>query len=313
MDLRTLQYFIAISEAGSMNKAAQSLFVSQPAISQSIARLERELDTELFRRSRNNTLELTPAGVRFHEFCRDTLALWSRTSAEIKAIRDSSSPKLTVGSSSIYLQSWVALMANLKDSGHEDLDFIFDTADALKEKLLSGAIQMILGAYDEEHPALEYVKTQERELFLCVGIGHPLAKYSYLQPGNEGLRVPIEIAAGEEFVLLSPATVIRHQTDRYFREHDFRPLATSTVRRSDEVLIKLVTSHSVGFVSRAVDGQSLIAPLALDPPILYRTGAIYQKNYKLPEVLKTLIGHFRNSYSPADYFPECPYEKRDGI
>ena len=313
MDLRTLQFFIAITEAGSMNKAAQSLFVSQPAISQSMAKLEREVEAELFRRSRSNMLELTPAGERFLGFARDTLALWNKTSEEIRAIRDSAAPKLTVGSSSIYLQSWAALMGDLSDSGHEDLDFIFDTADALKEKLLAGTIQMILGAYDEEHPALEYIKTQERELFLCVGAGHPLAKYSYLHPGNEGLRVPIDIAAGQEFVLLSPTTVIRHLTDRYFREHDFRPLTTSTVRRSDEVLIKLVTGHSVGFVSRAVDGQSLIAPLVLDPPIMYRTGAFYQKNYKLPEVLKTLIEHFRNSYSPADYFPECPYEKKDGI
>src|SRR5512140_3175226 len=56
MNLRQLEYFAAVSEAGSITRAAERLFVSQPSLSQQISALEQELGGAL--------LERLPRGVR---------------------------------------------------------------------------------------------------------------------------------------------------------------------------------------------------------------------------------------------------------
>ena len=61
MDLGQLRYFIKIVENGSFTRAAQQCSVSQPALSQQIAKLERELDQPLFERQ-GRSIRVTPAG-----------------------------------------------------------------------------------------------------------------------------------------------------------------------------------------------------------------------------------------------------------
>ncbi|MDG6102952.1 LysR family transcriptional regulator [Dactylosporangium aurantiacum] len=61
MDLRRLEYFVAVAEHGSVTAAAAALHVAQPSLSQSIRALEREMAVELFDR-RQRPLALTAAG-----------------------------------------------------------------------------------------------------------------------------------------------------------------------------------------------------------------------------------------------------------
>ncbi|NNN29136.1 LysR family transcriptional regulator [Streptomyces sp. S3(2020)] len=61
MQLRQLEYFVAICEAGSFSAAAVRLYVAQPSLSQQIRALEKELGAELLERGRHG-VTLTPAG-----------------------------------------------------------------------------------------------------------------------------------------------------------------------------------------------------------------------------------------------------------
>lgn len=69
MDIRRLEEFIAVLDTGSLSKAAERLGVAQPALSQSLARLERELGVKLFQRSRRGA-EPTPAARQIAEEVR---------------------------------------------------------------------------------------------------------------------------------------------------------------------------------------------------------------------------------------------------
>jgi DNA-binding transcriptional LysR family regulator len=61
MDARQLEYFLAVADNGTFNRAAASLYLAQPSLSQAIRNLERELGTELFHRI-GRRIELTEAG-----------------------------------------------------------------------------------------------------------------------------------------------------------------------------------------------------------------------------------------------------------
>ena len=66
MELLQLQYFLETAKHGSMTKAAESLYVSQPSLSQTIRRLEKELGTRLFERHGRNIV-LTSKGRKFYD------------------------------------------------------------------------------------------------------------------------------------------------------------------------------------------------------------------------------------------------------
>ena len=61
MNLKQLEYIVEISKCGSINKAAQNLYVAQSSLSASIRQLEKELKFDIFRR-KNSGIELTSEG-----------------------------------------------------------------------------------------------------------------------------------------------------------------------------------------------------------------------------------------------------------
>ena len=73
MDLRSLRYFIAVLESGSLSRAAGSLFVAQPALSAQIKKLEAELGTQLLERSHAGVTP-TPAGLQLYQDARKLLS-----------------------------------------------------------------------------------------------------------------------------------------------------------------------------------------------------------------------------------------------
>ena len=72
MNFLQLEYFLTILKFNSISKAASELYITQPALSQQLIHLEKELDTKLFYR-KGNSLILTEAGERFRDSAQNML------------------------------------------------------------------------------------------------------------------------------------------------------------------------------------------------------------------------------------------------
>jgi LysR family nitrogen assimilation transcriptional regulator len=207
MELRQLRYFIGVSEAGSLLKAAGRLHVAQPALGQQISALEHDVGAKLFERS-SRGVALTEAGEVFLEHARVVLADAERARM---AVRESAA--VPRGEVALGLPTTVALVATMPilsacrtqlpevclklveaysgflrewlQSGRLDLALLFgETVDAglAKRPLLDDRLVFITRA--GEKPALP------KKLPLAALAGRPLV----LPSREHGLRRIIEDA-----------------------------------------------------------------------------------------------------------------------
>jgi DNA-binding transcriptional LysR family regulator len=86
MELRQLEYFVAVARHGHFGRAAQAVYVTQSALSQQIIRLENELGVRLFTRTPKG-VELTPAGVELNDHATTILAQVAEARAAIDGHR----------------------------------------------------------------------------------------------------------------------------------------------------------------------------------------------------------------------------------
>lgn len=77
MDLRVLEYFLAVAEEENISHAAENLHVSQPTVSRQLMELEKEIGRKLFERT-NKKVILTEDGLLFRQTAKDILQLYSK-------------------------------------------------------------------------------------------------------------------------------------------------------------------------------------------------------------------------------------------
>ena len=83
MDIRVLQYFLAVVREENITKAAQLLHITQPTLSRQLMGLEQELGVKLFSRN-NHSITLTEEGMLFRRRAEEIVTLSEMTKQELK-------------------------------------------------------------------------------------------------------------------------------------------------------------------------------------------------------------------------------------
>ena len=98
IDLELYRVFYVVAKNKRMTKASEELHISQPAISQSIKKLEEQLGGTLFLRS-NKGMELTEEGKMFYEYVKGALELINNAENEFTSFKDLSKGEIKIGCS----------------------------------------------------------------------------------------------------------------------------------------------------------------------------------------------------------------------
>ena len=136
MDLRALRYFIAVLEAGSLSRAAHSLYVAQPALTAQIKKLEGELGAQLLERSHAGVTP-TPAGAQLYEDARRLLSDADAMRERIQRLPQGPEGSVTIALPFL-LTSLLAgpLIASLRHSHPRIRIFVLDDLSLMVQKAM---------------------------------------------------------------------------------------------------------------------------------------------------------------------------------
>jgi DNA-binding transcriptional LysR family regulator len=136
MDLRSLRYFIAVLEAGSLSRAAGSLYVAQPALTAQIKKLEAELGTRLFERSHAGVTP-TPAGMQLYEDARRLLSDADAVRERIQRLPQGPEGSVTVAAPFLLASLLLGpVLAGLKQSHPRIRVFVLDDLSLMVRKAM---------------------------------------------------------------------------------------------------------------------------------------------------------------------------------
>lgn len=139
MTIRHLKVFICVCKHGNMTKAAEELFIAQPAVSNTIAEIEKNYNVKLFERI-NKRLFLTDEGKKLLIKAQEVISAFE--DFEEQALNSSKKPLLKIGSSlTIGKQKLPWLLRKLKEN-FTDIDFqiSINQTSVIESKILNGSL-----------------------------------------------------------------------------------------------------------------------------------------------------------------------------
>ncbi|MFD5915503.1 LysR family transcriptional regulator [Kitasatospora sp. NPDC058201] len=194
MELRQLQYFVAVAEEGGFGRAAERLTIVQSAVSQQVRRLERELGVVLLDRSTRGT-RLSAAGERLLPQARAALAAAEqvrRTAAGIRAGTDGVLRLGAVQTPGTRLDDALARLADRAPGLRVRLRQ-GPPAERL-EALRTGGLDAALFRAVTAHPDLDLVPVWHDPLHVALPADHPLAAEDELRLDRLA-HLPLRLAA----------------------------------------------------------------------------------------------------------------------
>ena len=171
MELRQLEYFVAVAAEANFTRAAQRLHVAQPAVSAQIQKLERELGQPLFDRSKR-TVRLTAAGEAVLPCARAALAAVADIRGAVDELTGLLSGTVTIGTVTSHDLDVAGLLADFH-AVHPGVEITLgtDNSDVLIDHLRSGALDLaIVSVGSEERPDgldVEVVTDQAIDAAVC--------------------------------------------------------------------------------------------------------------------------------------------------
>ncbi|WP_435284749.1 LysR family transcriptional regulator [Streptomyces koelreuteriae] len=291
MELRQLEYFVAVAEERNFTRAAERVHISQSGVSAQIRRLERELGAELFDRSAR-TATLTAAGRAALEHARATLAAAGAVGQAVNEVTDLIRGQLVVGMviGCTLTPLFDALSAFHRAHPGVELSLLEDNSDRLVEAVRAGTVDLALvGTATAAPEGLEALTLISERLVVAVAAGHPLA---------ERRRVVLADLVTQPIICMPPGTGLRTLFDRACASQDLHPTIALQASAADAIADLAARGLGVAVLSESMAasyGDRIVARPIDDvtaPALL----ALVWKSAHSPAV-RELLGHCRRAFA----------------
>lgn len=184
IEIKHFQLICAIAETGSMTKASQKLYLTQPSLSHQLKEIESRLGTRLFLRV-NKTMVLTPEGRRMLETGEEVLTKVSALQHEISPQKNRTQ-QLRITTQCYTCYHWLpALMKKFQSQvPNTEIDIVTEAMSSPLEFLLKGQIDLAVTNQLKPTTGVRFEKLFDDEQVALVPLQHPLSGKKVIQPSD---------------------------------------------------------------------------------------------------------------------------------
>ena len=273
---RRLQVFHAVAKHLSFTKAAEALFMTQPAVTFQIRQLEDYFDTRLFDRA-HGSISLTSAGAIALDYAERILALSAELDTRLKELSGQVAGPLLIGASTTIAEFLLPqILGEFKARYPAVVPRLFvANSEAVQDRVAERALDLGFIEGDSHLPSLVTDVCCDDELQVVCAPAHPLAKLKSATP---------KALTEHPYISREPGSGTREVIDHYLQKAGVSPDAMQVVMElgSPEALKGLVaTGLGFAIMSRATVaketqlGQLVQVPLA--PRLNRHLSVVYPK------------------------------------
>jgi DNA-binding transcriptional LysR family regulator len=273
MELFQLQSFLRVAARGSITRAAETLCLTQPAVTQHVRALERELGTALFERT-GRGVRLTPAGHALRDYARRSVGLLDECRQAISDLGAGTAGRLILGAgvttSIFHLPVWLRAFQGT----HPGIDVVVRTGRSreVAAMALEREIDVGLVTSPVQHPDLCVSDLFDEEIILVTPPGHPLS----------GPVVPGETMADAPLILYPHGTGFRDFLDRALTDAGIAAHVKMETDSVEAIKSFVAVGLGVSFLPAAAveaeiaSGTLARARIAGLPPLRRKTAVLYR-------------------------------------
>lgn len=202
-----LRYIITIYDEGNFSQAAKKLYISQPALSQSIHKVESELGVRLFTRSNAGSAP-TAFCQKLVEDGRDVLKQWDHFMVNMKCMAEDMHATLEVGMCTFLVRNLLPYVLPVFEQRypHIKLKIVEERTRTLEQFTLEGVINLCIEMSPSYNSSLARLPLCSTELLLAVPSDHPFCLVHPYKGLRHLERVDLKPLRGETFALLKHRT-----------------------------------------------------------------------------------------------------------
>jgi len=310
MRLQQLQYIAAVIQHGSIRKAAQNIFISEPAISKSLRELETEYNVTLFKRSHTGMV-LTTDGEDFMVYARAILEHHSNMTRRFVGQETGVKQyvKIAVRNVAGMVHPLINTINEISAGELFNIRFYSNNTSAIMEGVATGNIDlgvvMILSHFEEYWRSLFITKGLEfvthgpqEQLYIAMRQGHPLENKEHIAMSDLAPYPMLEIYSGgrssTSFVLVEETKTHLGLPDELNYVHVHDSLAYDTVLRNTDVFI---LTGAVG--QDAVFTKDGIVHRRMDTDISLITGTLRNPKRKMSDIEQLFMSKLKAHFGAA--------------
>ncbi len=287
-NLNRYRLFCAVAECESISRAAEMNYISQPAISKAINKMEESLGTILFVRNHRG-VTLTDEGKVLYEQLRAAFEIIKDGEEKLRRMNELGVGRLRLGTSSILCKHMLLpyLQGFVRENPHIKITVDCQSSSKIYRQLAEDKVDIGLIVRPENPSDIEFFSLGEIE---DVFIATP----DYME--NFRLRDNGDIFEEANIMLLDGANASRMHVDRYFKENNIVPEHILEVSGMDMLIEFARTGIGVAcvikrFVQKELDsGEFVEIPLSV--PINKReVGFAYMKHARLTSAMEKFLNY----------------------
>ncbi|WIM06051.1 MAG: LysR family transcriptional regulator [Candidatus Nitricoxidivorans perseverans] len=273
---RRLQVFHAVAKQLSFTKAAEVLFMTQPAVTFQIKQLEEHFNTRLFDRG-HGRIALTPAGDLVLDYAERILGLSSEMDVRLGEMTGEIGGSLLVGASTTIAEFMLPRILGEFKSGHPNVRprLIVANSEAIETRVAEHTLDIGFIESPSHQPNLQTEICCEDELVAICSPKFPLAKFKELTPAQ---------LADHPYVSREPGSGTREFTDGYLRKAGIGlDQMTLVMELGSPIALNGVVETGLGFaiasrasVAKAQRLGDLVA-IPLKPRLIRTLSMVYPK------------------------------------